>query len=284
MKEFIDSHWTAISLVFVVVAAALFVFALRLLLRSRGSRAQDSGQRRARPPAVQERGPAEDRIEQPMWRIPTPPRPEGQPVDPPPQTHSWSQPRPASPPPAPGGAEPAVLGLEERFDGFEGSVTRRMDALEQRIATLERQLEGSGGAGAQNGFDRDGGRAERSYADSWGESGGMVREPIFSSPGSGSGGYDAPAGERLGVEIKDGQVVVSSSYPPEAWLVPHGGGIARVSLNPEVHHNSFALDRIARLFELGDRREGVYTTTSAAQVRWDGERGTLVSTGTAVGR
>jgi hypothetical protein len=88
----------------------------------------------------------------------------------------------------------------------------------------------------------------------------------------------------VGVEIRGSEVVASHSIPPEAWLTTDGGGTAKVVLNPEVPHNAFALDRFALFFELGDRREGTYLTQTAAEVKWDGARGTLRSPGKAVAR
>jgi hypothetical protein len=78
--------------------------------------------------------------------------------------------------------------------------------------------------------------------------------------------------------------VASQSYPPEAYLTVRGGGVATVVLNPEVPHNSFALDRFALFFDLGERRDGMYRTEKPAEVKWDGQRGTLTTPGRAVAR
>lgn len=99
-------------------------------------------------------------------------------------------------------------------------------------------------------------------------------------------GGGAPAENRVPVEINGGEVAVTHTIPPDAWLVPQGGGRASVWLNGEVEHNRYALERFALFFDLGDRREGEYQTRTPADVEWDegAQRGTLRSPGKAVAR
>ena len=170
-----------------------------------------------------------------------------------------------------------------------------MDRLEKRIAALEEQLEapadGNGGGPPPPPpppplYDdaRHGAASLR-----WSDRGPASPDAVVSQPIGGyasppRGRQDDPGGERVPVEIKDGEVVVSHSYPPEAWLVPQAGGRAALSVNSEVPLTGFALDRFARFFDLGDRREGSYVTSQAAEVRWDGQRGSAIRPGKAAAR
>jgi len=199
---------------------------------------------------------------------------------------SWSQARPPS-------AEPAVLGLENQIDGLQDTLVRRVDALERRIEKLESQLEVEPGAddlawsrpaGAEtrSPSPATGGAWDREYGRTGGDS--VISQPIVSGSGSSlGGGWDVASGG-VGVEIRGSEVVASQSYPPEAYLTVRGGGVATVVLNPEVPHNSFALDRFALFFDLGERRDGMYQTQTPAEVKWDGQRGTLSRAGRAVAR
>jgi hypothetical protein len=187
--------------------------------------------------------------------------------------------------------ETRLLKLEEQVEGIQNSFRSRVVALEQRIKVVEDQLEVPRTEEMLSRLDPPGalptpsasGRAwDREHGRTGDDS--VISQPIVSSYGGMGSGLDAPAGDSVGVEIRGSEVVASQSYPPEAYLTVRGGGVATLVLNPEVPHNAFALDRFALFFDLGERREGMYRTTVPAEVKWDGQRGTLRTSGTAVAR
>jgi hypothetical protein len=96
-----------------------------------------------------------------------------------------------------------------------------------------------------------------------------------------------PPANAVSVEARDDRIVASSSYPPEAWLEVSGAAEARVTLNPAVRLNEYALQRLSTFFEWEGRRpDSTYETVSPASVKWDdGARvGVLVSRGRARAR
>ena len=215
----------------------------------------------------------------------------------------WSKPREAAPPagadagvgaapgpPAGTRLQSEVAQLDVRLGELATAFGSGLDRVEHRLAGIEAQLDavlaGKGGGGVETDDD---GRFDAG-ALPWGDGGTATAELVVSHPVD---AFDAPAqrgwaedpgGERVPVEIKDGEVVASQSYPPEAWLVPQGGGRAALSVNDEVPLSGFALDRFALYFDLGERREGRYVTQAPAEVRWDGERGTAGRPGRAMPR
>lgn len=194
---------------------------------------------------------------------------------------------------APVGAQlhPEVVQLDTRVSSLDEALSGRMDRLEKRIAALEEQLEsgadanGSGRTHQLYDEARYGAESVRLSDRLPGSTDTVVSEPVLAYGGpSTRGSFGEPEGERVPVEIQGNEVVVSHSYPPEAWLVPQAGGWAALSVNREVPLNSFALDRFSLFFDLGERREGSYETSAPAKVRWDGQRGIPGTRGTAVVR
>jgi hypothetical protein len=182
-----------------------------------------------------------------------------------------------------------VAELAAQVGSLEERVTSALGRLERRIVTLEARADGQADAGASSFLERRGGDAVTlpPYAPEHGSRGGDAVISQTVSPGLARGGDPGGAGgARIPVELSGTEVLVTQSIPPEAWLVPQGGGRATVWLNAEVPHNRFALDRLAAFFALGERREGAYTTRVPAEVRWDDveQRGVLRTPGTAVAR
>jgi hypothetical protein len=181
-------------------------------------------------------------------------------------------------------AQPGVLELDARIDGIQKALESRMLALEGRIEIVQQMLEARSDVAAA-GHSSLTGDGSPSGASAGGDA--FTIQPVTSAAGSqAGGGFGATGGGRVPVEIRDGAIVPSQSLPPEAWLVPQGGGRASLSLNAEVLLNTFALDRFSYFFDLGDRREGFYETRRPAEVAWDDgqQRGSLVAPGKAVAR
>jgi len=190
-----------------------------------------------------------------------------------------------------------VVKLTEQVAALEQRLDTGLGRLEGRVRDLEQRADGAADTGgyaspeareverlftaAPRPEPRYGGMGDAVVSQSLPLSGG-----VDGIGGLEGGGIAGGGGERIAVELSGTEVLVTQSIPPEAWLVPRGGGRAQVSLNPEVPHNRFALDRLATFFDLGDRREGAYTTRAAAEVRWDEaeRRGVLLTPGKAVAR
>lgn len=177
-----------------------------------------------------------------------------------------------------------LLQLGNQVEQLEQNFTSTLQALESRIARVEQRQEGSGDTtDSASSIARDLDRTFRSAPDSYQSSpiDGVMSQPLSLR---GGGGGREPQGSRVPVELNGTEVCVTHSIPPEAWLVPQGGGIAQVSLNPEVAHPRYSLDRLATFFDLGDRREGAYVTRAPAEVSWDDreQRGSLRRSGKAV--
>jgi hypothetical protein len=218
-------------------------------------------------------------------------------------TARWSEPREprASAPADPwGGRAPDVptgtrlrsdiTQLEVRLDELATTFIAGLERVEKRLAGIEGQLDAALDARPQARRGPDDDARFEATALAWSERGPSAGGPVVSQPiapyGAASlrGGPGDAAGERVPVEIRDGEVVASHSLPPEAWLVPQGGGRAALSVNDEVPLTGFALDRFALYFDLGERREGHYLTRLPAEVKWDGRRGTAGRPGKAVPR
>ncbi|MFL5386454.1 MAG: hypothetical protein ACJ8GN_28375 [Longimicrobiaceae bacterium] len=107
----------------------------------------------------------------------------------------------------------------------------------------------------------------------------------YASLDAGVGAPAGPPANALNVEARDDRIVSSSTYPPEAWLeIGPGPAEGRVTLNPAVALNEYALRRLSTFFEWQGTRVGsTYHTMRPATVRWDdGQRvGTVVSRGVA---
>jgi hypothetical protein len=287
MRDFITDHPRLVGAAFVALALVLLVLAVRRLMFPGGGRTRRSSSTLVRSPRPADAlATARPRIPDTEFNAVVSRQGAAR------SDHSLrtADPRPQ---PRPAAAEPAVLGLENQIDGLQDTLLRRVDALERRLEKLERQLDVEPGAddlpwGRSDRIDTPpvpsvtGGAWDREYGRTGNDS--VISQPIVSGSGSSlGGGWDVASGG-VGVEIRGSEVVASHSYPPEAYLTVRGGGVATVVLNPEVPHNSFALDRFALFFELGERREGMYRTEKPAEVKWDGQRGTLNAYGRAVAR
>jgi hypothetical protein len=113
----------------------------------------------------------------------------------------------------------------------------------------------------------------------------VLQDDVYADVDLGLGAPAGPPANAVNVEARDDRIVTTSSYPPEAWL-QIGPGLAegRVSLNPAVALNEYALRRLSTFFEWQGARAGAtYRTLTPATVRWDdGQRiGILVSRGVA---
>jgi hypothetical protein len=287
MKDLITGHPLLVGFAFVAIALVLLGLAVRRLMFSGGGRTRRSGSTLVRSPRPADAlATARPRISETEFNAVVTRQGAAR------SDHSLRT-ADSRPQPRPVAAEPAVLGLENQIDGLQDTLLRRVDALERRIEKVERQLDVEPGVddlpwGPADRIDTPptpsitGGAWDREYGRAGNDS--VISQPIVSGPGSSiGGGWDVAAGG-VGVEIRGSEVVASQSYPPEAYLTVRGGGVATVVLNPEVPHNSFALDRFALFFDLGERRDGMYQTQTPAEVKWDGQRGTLSRPGKAVAR
>jgi hypothetical protein len=138
--------------------------------------------------------------------------------------------------------------------------------------------------------DRDFGGSPGGFGGSPGDFGGsrggdIVQDDAYGNLGADVGLPAGPPANALNVEARDDRIVATASFPPEAWLeIGPGPAEGRVSLNPAVALNEYALRRLSTFFELQGARAGTtYHTVTPASVRWDdGQRvGTLLSRGVA---
>lgn len=196
---------------------------------------------------------------------------------------------------APGGTQlrAEITQLDARLDELAKAFGSGLEGVNRRLEGIARQLEvvldPTRGGGSPRTYD-DATRFDATTI-GWNDAASLgaatvVSQPVGGYAGSAGTGLDAPAGNRVPVEIQGSEVALTHTIPPDAWLVAQGNGRASVWLNAEVEHNRYALDRFALFFELGDRREGAYVTRTPADVHWDegGQRGRLRTAGKAVPR